>query len=161
MFRPPCQARERETSGKETSGPKQQPRADQDRGPQQLNAKSKRKGKSRSRIKNNSPERTIHIYRALLCKSLKPELYSWTLENLDPTDSNERNPQSNGKRKYGRISNQTRHLITSANRKQTTGMASSIMKTTSLCLSQKTWAIKKTWIINNNISVKINSPSTL
>ena len=36
-FRPPCQARERETSGKETSGPKQQPQTDQDRGPQPLN----------------------------------------------------------------------------------------------------------------------------
>ena len=29
--------RERETSGKETSGPKQQPQTDQDRGPQPLN----------------------------------------------------------------------------------------------------------------------------
>ena len=43
-FRPPCQARERETSGKETSGPKQQPRTDQDRGPQPTNTCRKKRG---------------------------------------------------------------------------------------------------------------------
>ena len=43
-FRPPCQARERETSGKETSGPKQQPQTEQDRGPQPLNTGRKERG---------------------------------------------------------------------------------------------------------------------
>ena len=51
--------RERETSGKETSGPKQQPQTDQDRGPQPLNTGRKER-ESKGRSRNNSKEPSMY-----------------------------------------------------------------------------------------------------